>query len=108
IPVVEKFTELELIVKYAEKHNVRPAIGVRVKLATRGSGRWESSGGVRSKFGLFVAEVLKALEFLKERNMQDCLKLLHFHLGSQITNIRTVKTALDEPPGAYTEFVRPA
>jgi len=106
IPVVEKFTELELIVKYAEKHGVRPVIGVRVKLATRGSGRWESSGGVRSKFGLFVAEVLKALEFLKERNMQDCLKLLHFHLGSQITNIRTVKTALNEAARIYAELVR--
>jgi arginine decarboxylase len=106
IPVVEKFTELELIVKYAEKHNVRPEIGVRVKLATRGSGRWESSGGVRSKFGLFVAEVLKALEFLKERNMQDCLKLLHFHLGSQITNIRTVKTALNEAARIYAELAR--
>ncbi len=106
IPVVEKFTELELIVKYAEKHGVRPTIGVRVKLATRGSGRWESSGGMRSKFGLFVAEVLKALEFLKERNMQDCLKLLHFHLGSQITNIRTVKTALNEAARIYAELAK--
>ena len=106
IPVVEKFTELELIVKYAEKHNVRPVIGVRVKLATRGSGRWESSGGARSKFGLFVAEVLKALEFLKARNMQDCLKLMHFHLGSQITNIRTVKTALNEAARVYAELAR--
>jgi arginine decarboxylase len=105
-PVVEKFTELELIVKYAEKHNVRPLIGVRVKLATKGSGRWESSGGVRSKFGLFVAEVLKALEYLKERNMQDCLKLMHFHLGSQITNIRTVKTALNEAARIYAELAR--
>ncbi len=106
IPVVEKFTELELITKYAEKHGVRPVIGVRVKLATRGSGRWESSGGMRSKFGLFVAEVLRALEFLKERNMQDCLKLLHFHLGSQITNIRTVKTALNEAARIYAELAR--
>ncbi len=106
IPVVEKFTELELIVKYAEKHGIRPMIGVRVKLATRGSGRWESSGGVRSKFGLFVAEVLKALEYLKERKMEDCLKLMHFHLGSQITNIRTVKTALNEAARIYAELVK--
>jgi len=106
IPVVEKFTELELIVKYAEKHNVRPAIGVRVKLATRGSGRWESSGGMRSKFGLFVAEVLRALDYLKERKMEGCLKLMHFHLGSQITNIRTVKTALNEAARIYAELVR--
>ncbi|MCL2645481.1 MAG: biosynthetic arginine decarboxylase [Phycisphaerales bacterium] len=106
IPIVEKFTELDLIVKYAEKHGVRPTIGVRVKLATRGSGKWESTGGVRSKFGLFAAEVLKALDFLKARNMQDCLKLMHFHLGSQITNIRTIKTALNEAARMYAELVR--
>src|SRR5207247_1547813 len=62
IPVVEKFSELELIVKYAKLHNVKPSIGVRVKLAAKGAGRWESSGGVRSKFGLFVSEVTEALE----------------------------------------------
>ncbi len=106
IPVVEKFSELELLVKYAQKHGVRPAIGVRVKLATKGSGKWESSGGVRSKFGLFVAEVLRALEYLKERNMQDCLKMLHFHLGSQITNIRMIKTALNEAARIYAELAR--
>jgi arginine decarboxylase len=106
IPVVEKFSELELLVKYAEKHGVRPTIGVRVKLATKGSGKWESSGGVRSKFGLFVAEVLRALEYLKQRNMQDCLKLLHFHLGSQITNIRMIKTALNEAARIYAELAR--
>ncbi|HVT82614.1 MAG TPA: biosynthetic arginine decarboxylase [Phycisphaerae bacterium] len=106
IPVVEKFSELELIVKYAEKHGVRPQIGVRIKLATKGSGKWESSGGMRSKFGLFVAELLRALDYLKERNMQDCLKLLHFHLGSQVTNIRMIKTALNEAARIYAELVR--
>jgi len=106
IPVVEKFTELELLIKYGQKHGVRPKMGVRVKLSARGSGRWESSGGVRSKFGLFVAEIIKALEYLKERDMQDCLKLLHFHLGSQITNIRTVKNALNEAARVYAELVR--
>ncbi len=106
IPVVEKFTELELLIKYGQKHGVRPKMGVRVKLSARGSGRWESSGGVRSKFGLFVAEIIKALEYLKERGMQDCLKLLHFHLGSQITNIRTVKNALNEASRVYAELVR--
>ncbi len=106
IPVVEKFTELELLIKYGQKHGVRPKMGIRVKLSARGSGRWESSGGVRSKFGLFVAEIIKALEYLKERDMQDCLKLLHFHLGSQITNIRTVKNALNEAARVYAELVR--
>src|SRR5208282_3918941 len=75
IPVVEKFSELELIVKYAKQHNVKPSIGVRVKLSARGSGRWQESGGVRSKFGLFVSEVLDALEFLRHNDMGDCMNL---------------------------------
>src|SRR4051812_16308559 len=83
IPVVEKFTELELIVKHAEELKVRPALGVRVKLAARGAGRWRSSAGYRSKFGLTLTEVLDAVEFLKQRGMADCLQLVHFHLGSQ-------------------------
>ncbi len=106
IPVVEKFTELELLIKYGQKHGVRPRMGVRVKLSARGSGRWESSGGVRSKFGLFVAEIIKALDYLKERGMEDCLTLLHFHLGSQITNIRTIKNALNEAARVYAELVK--
>ncbi|MBA3404627.1 MAG: arginine decarboxylase, partial [Gemmatimonadaceae bacterium] len=91
IPVVEKYTELALILKYAERVGVRPQIGMRVKLAARGSGRWQGSGGYRSKFGLTVAEVLRGLEELKALGMADCFKLLHFHLGSQIPNIRIVK-----------------
>src|SRR5438477_717875 len=106
IPVVEKYTELGLILKYAEKVGVRPQIGMRVKLAARGSGRWQGSGGYRSKFGLTVAEVLRGLDELKRLGMQDCLKLLHFHLGSQITNIRTVKTALNEAARIYAELVK--
>ena len=106
IPVVEKFTELETIVRYAEECKVRPVIGVRVKLATRGSGRWKSSAGYRSKFGLTLAEVLEALDFLKQRGMADCLQLVHFHLGSQITNIRNIKSAVNEIARVYAELVR--
>ena len=106
IPVVEKFTELELILEYAEKLGVRPNIGMRVKLAARGSGRWQSSGGYRSKFGLTVTEILRGLEELKKRGMQDCLKLLHFHLGSQITHIRIIKNALNEAARVYCELVK--
>ena len=106
IPVVEKFSELELIVKYAKLHNVKPSIGVRVKLAARGSGRWEQSGGVRSKFGLFVHEVMEALDFLRNNGMGDCLNLLHFHLGSQINNIRNIKGAIIELVRVYTELQR--
>ncbi len=106
IPVVEKFTELDLIIKYAEKVGVRPEIGLRVKLASRGSGRWKSSGGYRSKFGLTVSEALQALERLKEIGMGDCVKLLHFHLGSQITNIRQIKGAVIEAARCYVGLKR--
>jgi arginine decarboxylase len=106
IPVVEKYTELGLILEYAEKIGVRPQIGMRVKLASRGSGRWQSSGGFRSKFGLSVTEIMRGLEELKARGMQDCLKLLHFHLGSQITNIRIVKGALNEAARVYTQLAK--
>ncbi|HMN40482.1 MAG TPA: biosynthetic arginine decarboxylase [Phycisphaerales bacterium] len=106
IPVVEKFTELELIVKYAQRYNVRPKIGVRVKLSSRGAGRWEASAGARSKFGLFVTEVLDALEYLKARGMADCLNMLHCHVGSQLFDIRQLKTAVNELTHIYTELVR--
>ena len=106
IPVVEKYTELQLILDAAEKIGVRPKIGMRVKLASRGSGRWQSSGGFRSKFGLTVTEIMRGLEELKSRGMADCLNLLHFHLGSQITNIRIVKGALNEAARVYTEIAK--
>jgi arginine decarboxylase len=103
-PVVEKFTELELILKHSQAVGVRPSIGLRVKLASRGTGRWKSSGGYRSKFGLTVTEALRALERLKEEGMGDCLKLLHFHLGSQITNIRMIKAAVIEAARIYADL----
>ena len=79
---------------------------MRVKLAARGGGRWQSSGGYRSKFGLTVTEILQGLEELKSRGMEDCFKLLHFHLGSQIPNIRIVKGALNEAARVYAELVK--
>jgi len=106
IPVVEKYSELPLILEYAAKVGVRPNIGMRVKLASRGSGKWQSSGGYRSKFGLTVAEILKGLEELRAAGMEDCFKLLHFHLGSQIPNIRIVKAALNEAARIYVELVK--
>jgi arginine decarboxylase len=106
IPVVEKYTELGLILHYAEKVGVRPNIGMRVKLASRGSGRWQSSGGFRSKFGLTVTEILRGFEELRSRGMEDCLKLLHFHLGSQITHIRIIKGALNEAARVYCELAK--
>src|SRR5262249_23078144 len=106
IPVVEKFTELEAIVRHAEELGVRPLIGVRVKLAARGAGRWRSSAGYRSKCGLTLSEVLDAVDSLKQRDLADCLQLVHFHLGSQITNIRSVKSALSEAARVYVELHR--
>jgi arginine decarboxylase len=106
IPVVEKFTELEAIVRYAQELSVRPVIGVRVKLASRGAGRWKSSAGYRSKFGLTLTEVLEVFDYLKQRDLADCLQLVHFHLGSQITNIRNVKSALTEAARIYVELAR--
>lgn len=104
IPVVEKYSELGLILDYAQRLGVRPRIGMRVKLAARGAGRWQSSGGFRSKFGLTVSEILHAIEELRKHDMLDCFKLLHFHLGSQITNIRFIKSALNEAARVYGEL----
>jgi len=106
IPVVEKYTELELIAEHARRIGVRPVIGLRLKLAARGSGRWKSSGGYRSKFGLTASEAQRALQRLKELGMADCLELLHFHLGSQITNIRFIKAAAIEAARIYVELAR--
>src|SRR5208282_4095539 len=97
---------LEALVKYAEDMHVRPVLGVRVKLAARGAGRWKYSAGHRSKFGLTLTETLEAFEYLKEREMADCLQLVHFHLGSQITNIRNIKGALTEAARVYVELHR--
>ena len=104
--MVEKYTELPLIIKYSERVGVRPTIGLRVKLASRGSGRWKSSGGFRSKFGLSATEAMRALQELKALGMADCLHLLHFHLGSQITNIRQVKGAVNEAARIYVDLAR--
>ncbi len=106
IPVVEKFSELRQIARYAEQHEVMPPIGIRIKLSTRGEGRWEQSSGLGSKFGLFTSEVIEALRFLSEKGMADCLKLLHFHLGSQVVNIANIKSAVTESARVYVELQR--
>lgn len=106
IPVVEKFSELEHIVRHAQAYNVRPKIGLRVKLSARGAGRWEGSAGVRSKFGLFVSEVLRAVEYLRAHDMLDCFNLLHCHVGSQVYDIRVLKNAVNELTHIYAELRR--
>ena len=104
--VVEKFSELALIAEIAKKMGVRPRIGIRVKLAAKGSGRWEASGGDRSKFGLSTREVVEAINFLRANDLLSCFELLHFHLGSQISAIRAVKNALREAGRFYVEVVQ--
>jgi arginine decarboxylase len=106
IPVVENFAELALILKHAEAYGVRPRIGVRVKLASEGSGRWRESAGDRSKFGLFVTEILELLKVLRDRQMLDCLQLVHCHPGSQLQDIRRVKEAINELAHVYAELVQ--
>ena len=104
--VVEKYSELALIAEVAKKVGVRPRIGIRVKLAAKGSGRWEASGGDRSKFGLSTREVVEAISFLRANDLLSCFELVHFHLGSQISAIRAVKNALREAGRFYVEICR--
>ncbi len=102
--VVEKLNELETIARAAKKLNVKPNLGIRIKLASSGSGKWEESGGDASKFGLTSAELLKALKILDDKGMHDCLRLIHFHIGSQITKIRRIQTALREAAQFYVQL----
>lgn len=102
--VVEKLNELNIIAKVSKKLDVKPNIGIRIKLASSGSGKWEESGGDASKFGLTSSELLEALEMLDKVGMKDCLKLIHFHIGSQITKIRRIQTALREASQFYVQL----
>jgi len=104
IPVVENFEELGLILKHAETYQVRPRMGVRVKLFSEGSGRWSASAGEKSKFGLFITEILELFNVLKSRDMLDCLQLVHCHPGSQLQDIRRVKDAINELAHVYAEL----
>jgi arginine decarboxylase len=104
IPVVENFSELELILRHARKYEVRPRLGVRVKLASEGAGRWRESSGEKSKFGLFITEILEVVRTLKEHGLEDCLQLVHCHPGSQLQDIRRVKDAVNELAHVYAEL----
>jgi len=106
ILVVEKPSELALIRQIAGKTGVRPRLGIRSRLSARGAGHWEASGGDRSKFGLSGRDLLNAIDYLREHNLLDCFELLHFHLGSQISSIRSVKDALREAAQIYVNLVK--
>jgi arginine decarboxylase len=102
--VVEKLNELKLITSIAKRLKVKPNIGIRIKLASIGSGKWEESGGDISKFGLTSSELLEAIDFIEKNKMRGCIKLIHFHIGSQVTKIRRIKTALREASQFYVQL----
>ncbi|MBI2712201.1 MAG: biosynthetic arginine decarboxylase [Bdellovibrio sp.] len=104
IIIVEKLTELYQIISVAKELGVTPMIGIRSKLYSKGSGKWESSGGEFAKFGLTTPELLHAVNVLRQEGLQDCFKLVHFHIGSQITNIKAIKDAVKEGTRIYAKL----
>jgi arginine decarboxylase len=102
--VVEKLFELEKIIAISERIGILPKLGIRIKLSSKGTGKWATSGGDDAKFGLRISELLAAVEILKEHNLTDQVKLLHFHIGSQITKIDKIKIALIEGSRIYVEM----
>lgn len=106
IVVIEQIQELEIAIAASEKLGIKPILGVRAKLSTKGVGRWGGSTGDRAKFGLTVPEIIKTIERLTSVGMLDCLQLLHFHIGSQISSISVIKDALREASQIYVELAR--
>ncbi len=104
ILILEKVSELDRILEVARARGVRPLIGMRAKLYARGSGKWAKSGGEAAKFGLTTPEMLEAIKILKSKKMLDCLEMLHFHIGSQITDIRKIKEAIREAGRVYAKL----
>lgn len=102
--VVEKLNELQIVIRRARETGVRPWLGLRAKLYSRGSGKWASSGGEAAKFGLTTSEILECQRLLRDAGMHDLLKLLHFHIGSQITDIKRVKNAMKEAARVYSKI----
>ena len=104
--VVEKLNELKTIAEVARRIGIDPNVGIRIKLASSGSGKWETSGGDQPKFGLNSSELLEALDFMERNKMKHCLKLIHFHIGSQITKIRRIKNAIREATQFYVQLTQ--
>lgn len=102
--IVDRFAELGIVVEASKRLGIKPNIGVRTKLASRGSGRWADSGGERSKFGLTATEIVATVQLLREENMLDTLVAQHFHIGSQITSIRSIKEAIGEAARIFTDI----
>ncbi len=106
IVVIDRYRELDLLLQVSRRLGVRPHIGVRAKLTTRGAGKWMDSTGDRSKFGLTATEIVQLVDRLREQNMLDCLELFHFHIGSQISSVRAIKDAMREATRVYVEMAK--
>lgn len=106
VVVIEKISELPTLLKLSEEMEVEPLIGLRAKLSTKGTGRWEESGGDFAKFGLTVPEIMQAIKLLKQKKKMHCFKLFHFHVGSQITDIRMIKESVREGARIYAKLVK--
>ncbi|MCS6885391.1 MAG: biosynthetic arginine decarboxylase [Acidobacteriota bacterium] len=104
IIVIEKVEELHIVLRQVQQTGVKPELGIRARLYSRGSGRWEKSGGETAKFGLTTSEMLEVVRVLRQHNMLDCLKMLHFHIGSQITDIKRIKNAMKEAARVYCKM----
>ena len=104
--VVEKLNELRIIARIAKRLDILPNIGIRIKISNSGSGKWEESGGDQSKFGLNSSELLEAVDFLEKNKLTQALRLIHFHIGSQITKIRRIKNALREAVQFYVQLTK--
>lgn len=102
--VIEKLSELKLLISIAKRLKIKPNVGIRIKLSTQGSGKWEDSAGDKSKFGLNASELIESIEILRSHKLLECLKLIHFHIGSQVTNIRMIKNALRECAQFYVQL----
>lgn len=102
--VIDRYQELPLLLQVARQQDIKPRIGFRAKLENRGAGKWVDSSGPRSKFGLTAMEIVEGVEFLKKEGMLECLQLLHFHIGSQITSIRPIKDSLQEACRIYADL----
>lgn len=105
-PVIEKYSELDAFLNYYKETGILPKLGIRIKLSTKGSGKWAKTGGDGSKFGLRIPEVLAVVRRLKKEGLEDHLKLLHFHIGSQVTQITVIKKALTEAGRVFVEMVK--
>jgi arginine decarboxylase len=103
--VLEMPCELDLILKRSQELQIAPLMGVRLKLSSKAGGHWSESGGDRSIFGLNTTQLIQMVDKLREKNMLDCLRLLHYHLGSQIPNIRDIRSALLEASRIYADLV---